>query len=342
MGYGNITGGDCSIRLRRGGAGVAYGQRPKSLENNIKHHIFRAILVALLPINAFAAADRFPAVQDELNGLVNTAVTVVSPSAAAGSPGLDAAAVGFESATPAPATNQGERVVPEGADSLGARPGGVSQKGYQNQELASLNIADTGVIERIQGSMPAVAVARNGASLEVVDTGTSKQVENPLSSTIAQRSTASLEVTDTGTSKQVLDTQPAAIVARDSTSLEVVDTGVSRLIESPQAGTEVPAADVEVPVAAEAGTNSAAEWADVQSPAASDVATESAGLVLAGTSILAKNEMTGTTAVAWKGNDQPEDGLGSPAGSENIELPYAVLLAILALMSMIPISRRNG
>jgi hypothetical protein len=51
--------------------------------------------------------------------------------------------------------------------------------------------------------------------------------------------------------------------------------------------------------------------------------------------------MVPVTDVAEK-TGQPEEAAVGVASEETIHLPYAILLAILALMSMITVARRNG
>jgi len=61
------------------------------------------------------------------------------------------------------------------------------------------------------------------------------------------------------------------------------------------------------------------------------------------TDVAAKNEMTGAVGTETGNKSGQTEGVsGDAASGEIIQLPYAVLLAILALMSMIPISRRKG
>ena len=107
-------------------------------------------------------------------------------------------------------------------------------------------------------------------------------------------------------------------------------------------------ADAESPAALETGVNiSISGEADELYPAAARVDDHQARnykvMLPMTTDVTEKNVVTGTV-VAETGNKsgQTEGVSGDAASEEIIQLPYAVLLAVLALMSMIPISRRNG
>ena len=145
---------------------------------------------------------------------------------------------------------------------------------------------------------------------------------------------------------EVVSQKPASIVPLDLASLEVVDTGTAKQVQKPQPAAVVPAG-AESPAALEAGGNTSISGeADELNTAAARVDDHQARnykVMLPATGVAAKNEMTGAV-VAETGNKsgQPEGVSGDAASEEIIQLPYAVLLAILALMSMIPISRRNG
>ncbi len=124
----NSIGRDCSIRCVR--------------------KIGRIALLVMLPWNVYAAADRFPGAQVQLDGLVNAAALVDSPSAA----------VSFE--TPAQESN------PEGA-SLDVNAGGeIPQSEVANQELAYLDVVDTGLLKQELNLRPAPAVPLGTASLK--------------------------------------------------------------------------------------------------------------------------------------------------------------------------------
>ena len=139
---------------------------------------------------------------------------------------------------------------------------------------------------------------------------------------------------------------PVSIVPLDSASLEVVDTGSSKQVQKPQPAAVVPA-DAESPAALEAGVNiSISAEADELNTAAARVDDHQAKnykVMLPATDVAAKNEMKGAVgAEAGNKTGQTEGVSGDAVNGEIIQLPYAVLLAILALISMIPISRRNG
>ena len=128
---------------------------------------------------------------------------------------------------------------------------------------------------------------------------------------------------------------PVSIVPLDSAALEVVDTGISKQVQKPQPAAVV-SADAESPAALEAGVNTAAARVD-------DHQARNYNVLLPATDVAAKNEMTGAVGAETGNKSGQTEGVSEDAASgEIIQLPYAVLLAILALMSMIPISRRNG
>ncbi len=156
------------------------------------------------------------------------------------------------------------------------------------------------------------------ASLDVVDTGVSKQVQNLQSAPIVPLGTPSLEVVDTGTSRQVQKLQPAAVVS--------ADTEASAALES----------EVNVSTSGEADElNSAAARVD-------DHQVKIYRVMLPMTDVAEKNEIAGVVAETAKKNGPLGDASGSAVSEEAIHLPYAVLLAILALISMATVSRRNG
>ncbi len=234
----------------------------------------RVVLFAMLPWNVYAAADRFPGAQMQLDGLVNAAALVDSPSAA----------VSFEAPAQEPMSDQAELIIPEDT-SLDVNAGGeIPHSEVVDQELASLEVVDL---------QPAPIVPLDTASLEVVDTGTSRQVQKP---------------------------QPAAVVS--------ADTEASAALES----------EVNVSTSGEADElNTAAARID-------DHQVKNYKVMLPMADLVEKNEMAGTVvaAAAARKNEPPEDASGGAASEEMIQLPYAVLLAILALISMVPVARRNG
>jgi len=135
---------------------------------------------------------------------------------------------------------------------------------------------------------------------------------------------------------EVVSQKPASIVPLDSASLQVVDTGTSKQVQKTQPAAVVPA-DTESPAAGEAGElNTAAARVD-------DHQARNYEVMLPVTDVAAKNEMTGAVGTETGNKSGQTEGVsGDAASGEIIQLPYAVLLAILALMSMIPISRRKG
>ena len=230
--------------------------------------IVRIALLAMLPWNVYAEAEQFPGAQEQLDGLLNAAALVDSPSAVVSSPEL-AAAVSFE----APA----QKPIPDHQVAMnipGLNTGGeIPQSEVVSQEPASI-------------------VPLDSASLEVVDTGTSKQVQKP---------------------------QPEAIVSAEAESPAGLEAGINISISGETDELNTAAAHVD------------------------DHQARNYNVMLPATDTTEKKEITGTV-VAETGNKsgQPEGVSGDAASEEIFQLPYAVLLAILALMSMIPISRRNG
>ncbi len=138
---------------------------------------------------------------------------------------------------------------------------------------------------------------------------------------------------------------PVSIVPLDSASLEVVDTGTSKQVQKPQPAAVV-SADAESPAALEAEANiSILAEADELSTVAARVDDQARNynVMLPATDVAEKNEMTGAVVAETGSKSGQTEGVSGEAVSEGvIQLPYAVLLAILALISMIPISRRNG
>ncbi len=264
---------DCDVPIHCGRAARYDGGRVKTIKF-VKRVVLAAVLI-MSPWYAYAEAERFAGVQEQLSGLVS-------------------ADAGFEApAQEAIHLDQTEVIVPKGASLDVSAGGGSVQGGNVGQALASLDAA--------------------------VDIGASRHVQNP---------------------------QPGSIVSRDAASLEVVDTGVARHVQNPQ-----PAAamypDAEVPVAREIEETISTlhETDELNADAASggDQSARNYELMLPITDVAEKSEMTrAVVAATEKANGQAEDVSGSAASSEAIDLPFAVLLAILALMSMIPISRRNG
>ena len=222
-----------------------------------------APLVVLVPLNVYAAAERFPGVQVQL---ADAAGFVESPTVATSAPALDAV-VSFESPVSYLAPAQAEAIAGvEGSNPGAEATGGNLQGKIVNQELASLDVVDTGVLNPVQNPQPATIVSRKTASLEVVDTGTTRQVQNP---------------------------QPVEAVAPE--------------IESPA-------------VLESAAVNATQGEVDGEAAANYEVMLPLTGAV----------EKTGRAETT-----------GNAGAQEVVHLPYAVLLAILALMSMIPVARRK-
>ncbi len=187
------------------------------------------------------------------------------------------------------------------------------------------------------------AIPDHQLAMNIPDVNTTGEI--PQSEVVSQEP-ASPDVVDAGALKQIQNPQPASIVPLDSASLEVVDTGTSRQVQKPQPAAVI-AVDAESPAALEAGVNiSISGEADELNTAAARVDDHQARnykVMLPATGVVEKNETTGAVvAETGKKSGQTEGASGGAANEEIIKLPYAVLLAILALMSMIPISRRNG
>jgi hypothetical protein len=137
---------------------------------------------------------------------------------------------------------------------------------------------------------------------------------------------------------ELADTTQAPIVPKDAVALEVVDTGTSIQVQNPQ-----PVAEMVSPAAEETVAETVALESGINVSASGEVDELSTDAAL-GVDHQARNYevMVPVTGVVEK-NGQPEEEASAGAASEEIiHLPYAVLLAILALMSMITVARRNG
>ena len=148
-------------------------------------------------------------------------------------------------------------------------------------------------------------------------------------------------------SLDIVDTTQAPIVPRDAVALEVVDTGTSIQVQNPQPVAEIVSPGAEETVALESGisVSTPGEVDELNTDAAPVVDHQARNyeVMVPVTDVVEKNEIAGAVvAAAGKISGQPEDASGGAAGEEIIHLPYAVLLAILALMSMITVARRNG
>lgn len=261
-----FTGGGYGARFY-GGRAVGSGCVPmKTMEYIRKMGL--TVLFAMLSWNAFAAAERFPAVQIQLDEFADAVTLADSPSAVS-SPALDAAVVSFGATT--------QEAIPDHVDE-------TAQSEIVNQTLASLDVVDTA--------------------------------------------------------------QPP-IVPQDAVSLEVVDTGSSRKVQVQQPVTEIvsPGAEDTVALESEVSASAPGEVDELGTDAAPVVGHQARNyeVMVPATDVAEKTEIAGAVvAEAGKISGQPEDALGGAASEEIIHLPYAVLLAILALMSMITVSRRNG
>jgi len=165
------------------------------------------------------------------------------------------------------------------------------QSEFVDQELASLDVVDTGVLRQIQNPQPSSILPREATSLDVIDTGTSKQVQNPQS--------AATVLPNTEESSAVIESE-----------------NVSTKVETEELGTGVASMD--------------------------DHQARNYKVMLPVTDLANKNEVTSTVSEIVKNNGRSEVASGGVASEEAVGLPYAVLLAILALMSMIPVARRKG
>jgi hypothetical protein len=132
---------------------------------------------------------------------------------------------------------------------------------------------------------------------------------------------------------ELVDTKQASILPKDAVALEVVDTGTSIQVQNPQPVAEIVSPDAEETVALESGIN-------VSTPGELDELSMDTAPVV---DHQARNYqvMVPVTDVVEK-TGQPEEAAVGAASEETIHLPYAILLAILALMSMITVARRNG
>ncbi|MFQ5642833.1 MAG: hypothetical protein ACE5FQ_03950, partial [Thiogranum sp.] len=230
--------------------------------------ISRVMLCLMLPWNAYAAADRFPGVADELAG-------------------MSVLADGQES--------RAGDALPQKAEIAVAGDVGSGVPALQGKEQASLDVVDTGVLKKIRSSQPAPVKPWDTAALEIVDTGVSRQVQNP---------------------------QP---------------------VETASPGVETEAAVVPETAGLKAGVPDEAGELNTDSALAGD-RQASNYKVMRPIDVAGKNEAAeAVVAEAGKDNRQSEYAVGGDVASEeSIHLPYAILLAILALMSMIPVARRNG
>ena len=260
-------GGGYGVRFHSGRATNSGSGLTRAIK--ISKKIALIALFVTLPCSAYAEVERFPGAQVQLDGLINAAALVDSPSVAVSSPELEAV-VSFK-APPAQEPIPDHQVA---MNILDINAGGeVPQSKVVSQESASI-------------------VPLNSASLEVVDTGTSKQVQKP---------------------------QPEAIVSAEAESPATLETGVNISISGETDELNTAAAHVD------------------------DHQARNYNVMLPAIDTTEKKEIT-NAVVAETGNKsgQPEGVSGDAASEEIFQLPYAVLLAILALMSMIPISRRNG
>jgi hypothetical protein len=136
---------------------------------------------------------------------------------------------------------------------------------------------------------------------------------------------------------ELVDTKEVSIVPQGAVSLEIVDTGTSIQVQNPQPVAEFVSPDAEETVAETVALESGI---NVSTPGEVDeLSTDTAPVVVH----QARNYqvMVPVTDVAEK-TGQPEEAAVGAASEETIHLPYAILLAILALMSMITVARRNG
>ena len=264
----------CDVQIYGGRAAHSGGRLVKT-----KKIAKRVVLTALLMVSpwyAYAEAERFAGVQEQLSGLVNADAGFAAPA---------------QEAIP---LDQAEVVVSKNAGQDVSAGGESAQSGIANQELASLD--------------PVAGIRRPG---------------------------------------HIQNSQTVSIVSRDAASLEVVDTGAARNIQNPQPAA-VMSPDVEIPVAGEVegsiSTSYETEGLNTDAASGGDKGARNYQRMLPVTGVAEKNEVTrAVVATAEQKNARAEEVSGSTAASkETIDLPFAVLLAILALMSMIPISRRNG
>ncbi len=285
----NYTENKCGVRFHCSRAANSVNGLMKTIE--ITKRIVLTALFVMLPAYAYAEAERFPGVQDQLDGLVQTDVLVDSSTAVENSTELYAAA-SFEAPAQETISDQAEMIVLESAGLDVSTGGGSAQSGIANQELASLDA--------------------------VVDIGASRRIQDP---------------------------QPVSIISRDSASLEVVDTGVARNVQNPQPAAVV-SLDAEDPVAREIEETSALHEADELNAGAvsgDDQGARNYQLMLPVTDVAENNEVKiDVVAATGTKNGQVEDISVSAVSNKLNELPYAFVLVILALMSMIPIARRNG
>jgi hypothetical protein len=136
---------------------------------------------------------------------------------------------------------------------------------------------------------------------------------------------------------ELVDTKEVSIVPQGAVSLEIVDTGTSIQVQNPQPVAEFVSPDAEETVAETVALESGI---NVSTPGEVDELSMDTAPVV---DHQARNYqvMVPVTDVAEK-TGQPEEAAVGAASEETIHLPYAILLAILALMSMITVARRNG
>ena len=276
----NSASREYGVRLHNDRAVICNFSRIKTMKN--MRQIGLIALFATLPWSTFAAAERFPGVQTQLKELADsTPLTDTSSAISALELGV---ADSFESTTvQEQALNQAGMNVPESSSPEAVADGENSQGKVVSQELASLDVVDTGTLNPVQNSQT--------ASLEVVDTGALRQVENQQSA--------------------------AEIVSTDAEDAAVLQSGM--------------------------GTSEAGELNNTVAARVDDRQARNYKVMLPVNAAAKINEsMDAVVAETDTGNGQPEDVSGGAASEETIQLPYAVLLAILALMSMIPVARRKG
>jgi len=278
----NSIGGEFGIRFRGGrtvNSDCGFG---KTI--NLISKMSLTVLIAMLSGLAIAEAERFPGVQVQLEQIAgDTAAT--QNSSVVNTPKLDAAE-SFETSGEEPVPDQTEIIIPD-ASSLDVKADDENPRSeVVNQELASLDVVDTGVLKQIQNPQQVSVIPLSSASLEVVDTGISRQVQKP---------------------------QPVAVEPLDAAEGNESTPGV--------------AADELNTAAAREGSHQAESY-KVISPVAD--AKE-------------KDQIAGTVVTETGNKNVPiEDASGGVVGDETVQPPYAILLVLLALMSMITVSRRNG
>ena len=158
----------------------------------------------------------------------------------------------------------------------------------------------------------------------------------------ASEKLAALDVADTALPEPVQGARSTVAVVPEPATLEVVDTGAARQVENPQAVAVVPS-ESGAPLMLEAEPAAGTAGKTGETGLVVDEQPAGDSRVLLPEPVVAEKKEIAAAGVITAGLEPTKEVVsGLPAREKVEELPYAVLLTILALMGMIPISRRNG